>query len=203
MNKFPIVVIMTINKAKYILDKEVSPLKTKTKAGIITFLIATLAVGGGGGYLYNQHLNTLKTSPQTQINTQSPFSNLEPPNNSQQISSSSSSMQPYDSSQSQSFQDQQRMNEQLFQQQVQEEQKRFSQEQENFRKQQAEMQRQFNEQVAQDRQNFSQNMREHQDSREQAERDAMQGIWGRIDGGGSTENEPMENLPTIQEPPSI
>jgi len=192
---------MTINTSQNTYSiKEASPLKTKTKAGIITFLIATLAVGGGGVYLYNQHLNTLKPLSQTQTktNTQSSFTNSEPPNNSQQISSSSSLMQPYDSSQSQSFQDQQRMNEQLFQQQVQEEQERFRQDQENFKKQQAEMQRQFNEQVAQDRQNFSQNMRGHQDSREQAERDAMQGIWGRIDGGGSTENEPMENLPTIQ-----
>ena len=95
------------------------------------------------------------------------------------------------------------MNEQLFQQQVQEEQERFRQDQENFRKQQAEMQRQFNEQVAQDRQNFSQSMRDHQNAREQAEQDAMQGIWGRMDGGDSVGQEQMGNLPQIQEPPSI
>ena len=65
------------------------------------------------------------------------------------------------------------------------------------------MQRQFNEQVAQDRQNFSQSMRDHQDAREQAERDAMQGIWGRMDGGDSVGQEQMGNLPPIQEPPSI
>ena len=184
--------------------KEVSPLKTKTKAGIITFLIATLTVCGGGMYLYNQHLNNLKSLPQTKLNDQSTFSSF--PNsqiNQNSQPNTSSSTQPYDSSQSQSFQEQQRMNEQLFQQQVQEEQERFRQDQEHFRKQQAEMQRQFNEQVAQDRQNFSQNMRDHQDAREQAERDAMQGIWGRMDGGDSVGNTPMENLPPIQEPPSI
>lgn len=178
-------------------------MKTKTKAGIITFLIATLAVGGGGVYLYNQHLNTLKPLPQTKTNIQSPFSNSEPPNNSQQSSSSSSSMQPYDSSQPQSFQEQQRMNEQLFQQQIQGDQERFRRDQENFKKQQAEMQRQFNEQVAQDRQNFSQNMRDRQDAREQAERDAMQGIWGRMDGGDSVGQDQLGNLPPIQETPSI
>lgn len=184
--------------------KEVSLLKTKTKAGIITFLIATLTVGGGGMYLYNQHLNNLKLSPQTKLNEQSSFSSF--PNsqiNQNSQPHTSSSAHPYDSSQSQSFQDQQRMNEQLFQQQVQEEQERFRQDQENFRKQQAEMQRQFNEQVAQDRQNFSQSMRDHQNAREQAEQDAMQGIWGRMDGGDSVGQEQMGNLPQIQEPPSI
>lgn len=130
-------------------------MKTKTKAGIITFLIAALAVSGGGLYLYNQHQNDLKNNILKNESTQ----NNGEDRNSGLNSSSSFSIQ----NTPQSFQEQQRMNEDTFQQQVQQEQERFRQDQENFQRQQAEMQRQFNQQIAQDRQAFSQNMRDRQD----------------------------------------
>ena len=170
-------------------------MKTKTKAGIVTFLIATLTVSGGGLYLYNQHQNNVKSSV---LQSKSKEQNNWDDKNSSSDSSSSFFMQ----NAPQSFQAQQRMNEDLFQQQVQQEQERFKQEQENFQRQQAEMQRQFNQQIAQDRQAFSQNMREHQESNIQAQEDAMKSIWG-VQSGMNSPSEQLNDFPPIQEPPAI
>ena len=180
---------------RYNKPKEVFPVKTRTKAGIVTFLIATLAVSGGGLYLYHQHQNDVKNNV---LQNDSVTKGNTGTKNSSLNSSSSYSMQ----NNSQSFQAQQRMNEDMFRQQVQQEQERFKQEQENFQRQQAEMQRQFNQQIAQDRQAFSQNMREHQESNIQAQEDAMKSIWG-VQGGMNSPSEQLNDFPPIQEPPAI
>lgn len=164
--------------------------KTKTKASIITFLVATCIVGGGGAYLYQEHNGDLWGIVSQQNESSGKQSNESLSSNDN--GGSLSYFPQEDSGNGASFQEQKQMNEQMFQQQMQQEQERSQKDQERFLQQQDDIERQFRERMEQDRQAFERGMQSQQQA--MPKQGGLPYVWGRLETPPNNSQESLEQM---------